>query len=38
MFSRNRLDVTISRARFLAYLICTDDLSTRERRTSRRWN
>jgi uncharacterized protein len=26
LFSKNRLNVAISRARCLAYLICTDDL------------
>jgi uncharacterized protein len=33
LFSRNRLNVAISRARCLAYLVCTEDLLNTRART-----
>ena len=33
LFSRNRLNVAISRARCLAYLVCTDELLDSRART-----
>jgi hypothetical protein len=37
LFSKNRLNVAISRARCLAFLVCTDELLDTRARDVERW-